>query len=134
MSSYPVSRIGRDWVTITGTEHSRTILSASPRDELHALQTMGSHDDQVGIHFHRHIVNVVEEVSNANRRLDNAFERRQLLFGKGPSRWRASAKLFFGHDVKQVQFTVQCLAHSKRVVDGVGGHGSEVHRDQNAVL
>ena len=50
---------------------------------MHALQAVCSHDDQVGIHFHGDIVNVVEQVSNANRGFHNPFERRQLLLGKG---------------------------------------------------
>ena len=96
---------------------------------------MGAHHDQVGVHLHTHVVDVVKQVADAHGGFHHPFKVGQVLGGEGfkaGSGFRKAALL--GHDVEQVNFALKRLAHGKCVVDGRAGHGGEVHRDENAVL
>jgi hypothetical protein len=96
---------------------------------------MGSHDDKVGVHFHRNVIDVVEEVANAHGGLHVALECSHFGFRKSlKARSRFPKFLFLSHNVNEVEFTLQRLSDSHRVFDGICGHWREVDGNENAVL
>ena len=96
---------------------------------------MRPHDDQIGVHFHGDVVDVVEQVADPNCRFGRSVKRLQQVLGKSLEPFSSFAKfVLFRHNVHEVEFAVQGLANGNGVVDSIGGDRGEIHGHQDAVL
>ena len=96
---------------------------------------MRSHDDQIGVHLDRHIVDVVKQVPNPHCHFGGTLKSLQMFFCKCMQSGSSFTKLtLFAHNVDQMQFTLEGFAHGHGVVQGIRGHWREVNGDEDAVL
>ena len=103
--------------------------------KLHALQPMCTHDDQVGILLHGNIVNVFKNGTDAHGGAHLVgVVALGLFFPRLHAQPRIGHFLLGTDDVKQQDFTFECLPYDDCVFQCNVTHWGKVHRDEDAVL
>ena len=126
--------------TLLGNDERRGTVGdnaqgATAGQELHALESMSAHDDEVGVLLHRDVVNVLKYRADSDRCAHRVRVRSRGFFIPGFHAQTGIGHLLFGaDDVEQHDFTFKRLSDDNGVFKGNVTHRSEVHRDEDAVL